>query len=39
MWMKKGRDLLDLALETYDGMEVCKVIRAFVLEKICEICN
>lgn len=39
MWMEKGRDLLDLAMQTYDGMEVSKLIRAFVLEKICEICN
>ena len=37
--MEKGRDLLDLAMQTYDGMEVSKLIRAFVLEKICEICN
>ena len=37
--MEKERDLLDLAMQTYDGMEVSKLIRAFVLEKICEICN
>ena len=38
-WMKKGGDLFDVAMGAYDGVEVCKLVGTFLLEKICEICN
>ena len=37
--MKKGRDLFDVAMEVYDGAEVCELIGTFLLGKISEICN
>ena len=37
MWMKKGRDLFDVAMEGYDIAEVCKLVWTFWLEKISEI--
>ena len=37
-WMKK-EDLFDVAMGTYDGVEVCKLVGTFLLEKISEICN
>ena len=38
-WMKKRRDLFDVAMGAYDGAEVCKFVRIFLSEKIGEICN
>lgn len=37
--MEKGRDVFNVIMETYDGMEVCKLVGTFSFEKICEICN
>ena len=37
--MKKGRGLLDLTMETYDGVEVCKLVGTFSFKKISKICN
>ena len=28
------RDLFDVAMDTYDGAEVCELVRTFLLEKI-----
>ena len=39
MWMEKGRDVFNVIMETYDGMEVCKLVGTFSFEKISEICN
>ena len=39
MWTEKGRDVFNVIMETYDGMEVCKLVGTFSFEKICEICN
>ena len=39
-WMKKkGGDIFDVAMGTYDGAEVCKLVGTFLLEKISEVCN
>ena len=36
--MKKRRDLFDVAMKPCDGVEVCKLVGTFLLEKITEIC-
>ena len=36
---EKRRDLFDLAMGAYDGIEVCELVGTFLLEKISEICN
>ena len=38
-WMKKGGDLVDVAMGAYDGAEVCELVGTFLLEKISEICD
>ena len=37
-WMKKRRDLFGVAMKPCDGVEVCKLVGTFLLEKITEIC-
>ena len=38
-WMKKGRDIFNVAMGTYDGADVCELVGTFLSEKINEICN
>ena len=36
---KKGGYLFDVAMGTYDGAELCKLVGTFLLEKNSAICN
>ena len=36
---EKRGDLFDVAMEAYDGAEICELVGTFLLEKISEICN
>ena len=42
-WMKKGKDLFDIAIGAYDGAKVCELAVTFLLKKLIiyysEICN
>ena len=36
---EERRDLFDIAMEAYDGAEVCELVGIFLIEKLSEICN
>ena len=36
---EERRDLFDIAMEAYDGAEVCELVGIFLLEKLSKICN
>ena len=36
---EERRDLFDIAMEAYDGAEVCELVGIFLLEKRSKICN
>ena len=38
-WMKKGRNLSDVAMRAYDGATACEFVGTILLEKISEIFN
>ena len=37
--MRNGGDLFEVAIGTYDGVEICELTSTFLSEKISEICN
>ena len=37
--MKKGRDLFDVAISTYDSAELCRLVGTFLLKKIIGTCD
>ena len=36
---EERRDLFDIAMGDYDGVEVCELVGIFLIEKLSEICN
>ena len=38
-WMKKGRNLSDVAMRAYDGATACELVGTILLEKISEMFN
>ena len=37
--MKEGRDLFNVAMGTYDGVEIYRFVGTFSFEKMDKICN